>query len=315
MTKLLALSLLPLSACVEFDPGSLITDTRVLGATVQVEGDLERATPRPGETANLGFVIEGVVLEPVVSWSLAVCLPTSTTCAEASLTSSTGRGSAPTLQVRVPAESALGDARSLHIEGVICMRGEPDATRSRCVGDQADGTPLVYELALARRDDDENLQPNVAQTRFRFDGQEWPEGDALAQGCRAQPELPQALADEKEHRITIELGPDARELYVGPDGEAMYEELQLSTFVNAGELERQFSFVSAADERERPAIELKWTSPKRKRVEGNDLGVRLLVLVRDSRGGLSRLERSLCTVREASGQLSARAVRTLDAGD
>jgi hypothetical protein len=315
MNKWIALSLLPWTACVEFDPGSLITDTRVLGAAVQVEGDAERATPRAGEAANVSFVIEGVVADPVVSWSLAVCLPSQTACAGAELTRSEGRGSMPTLRVPVPAESALGDARSLHIEGVICTRGEPDATRSGCLGEDAQGTPLVYQLALARRDGDENLQPNMAQTRFRFDGQDWPEGDALAQGCRAQPELPTALADAKEHRITIELGPDARELYIGPKSEALYEELQLSTFVNAGELERQFSFVSATDDRERPTVELKWTAPKQKRLQGNDLGVRLLVLVRDSRGGLSRLERSLCTVRPASGQLSARDARTADPGD
>jgi hypothetical protein len=308
MNKLIALSLLMVPACVEFDPGSLITETRVLGAIVQVEGDPERATPHPGETANVAFVIEGVPMDPVVSWSLAVCLPTASSqdpCLENVLTSALGTGTSPSLRIVVPADSALGDARSLHVSGVICTQGEPDATRSHCTGE---GVPLVYELALAREADhsDENLQPSLQQTRLRLDGEDWSAGAALTQGCTAQPELPHLEADEKEHRITIELGPDARELYVGPDMEASYEELQLSTFVSAGELERQFSFVSPSDDRERPTVELKWTASKRRDLHGGaDLGVRFLVLVRDGRGGLTRLERALCVVRPDSGQLSA----------
>ncbi|HEX5655932.1 MAG TPA: hypothetical protein VFX59_02005 [Polyangiales bacterium] len=290
MNKLIALALLPLAACVpEFDPGSLIKDTRVLGAKVEVEGDAERSTPHPGETANVVFVIEGVEKDPVVSWSLAVCLPaplTNAPCPESVLARSEGTGTTPTLQVVVPAESALGDASSLHVSGVI------------------DGTPLVYELALARSLDEDNLQPSLQQTRFKLDGKDWFEGEALVRGCRAQPELPQVNADEKEHKISITLGPDARELYVGADMEAIYEELQLSTFVSAGELERQFSFVESNDDRERPTVDIKWTAPKRLR-DTADLGVRLLVVVRDSRGGLSVLERALCTVRPSSGQLSA----------
>jgi len=311
MNKLIVLSLLTLSACVELDPGSLITETRVLGAKVEVEGDPERATPRPGETASVSFLIEGVAASPTVSWSLAVCLPPAShvdPCPETMLASSAGSGTEPTLRLVVPADSALGDARSLHVSGVVCTRGEPDETGSHCLGDGADGTPVVYEVALAREADgaDENLQPSLQQTHLRLDGKDWREGSALAQGCRAQPELPQVVADEKEHRLTIELGPDARELYVGTAREALYEELQLSTFVTAGELERQFSFVSASDDRERPTVELKWTAPKSGRLQGAaDLSVRFWLLVRDSRGGIARIERALCVVRAPSGQLSA----------
>lgn len=300
MNKLIALSLLPLAACVELPPGSLIAETRVLGARVEVEGDLERASPHPGEIANVSFVIAGVTMDPIVSWSLDVCLPTANACTP--LASSEGTGTTPTLRVVVPAESALGNAGSLHVTGEIC-------TDASC----SEKTPLEYELALARSADDDNVQPSLQQTRFKFDGKEWPEGEALAQGCRAQPELPQALADEKEHKISITLGPDARELYVGPDMEASYEELQLSTFCSAGELERQFSFVESADDRERPTVEIKWTAPKKKRLhDAADLGVRFLVVVRDSRGGLSTLERALCTVRPTTGQVSALAARTAD---
>ncbi|MET0344360.1 MAG: hypothetical protein ABW252_25330 [Polyangiales bacterium] len=309
MNKLIILSLLTVTGCAEFEPGSLLTETRVLGAKVQVAGDPERATPRPGETADLTFVIEGVTPSPVVRWSLAVCLPTSAPapCSQTPLTSAAGAGTTPSVRLVVPADSALGDARTLHVSGVICTEGEPDDGRGGCVGDGAEGTPLVYELALARGADggDLNRQPNVQQTRLRFDGKAWNEGTALVQGCAAQPELPQAVANEKEHRITIELGPDARELYMGPGGRATYEELQLSTFVDAGELERQFSFVSPTDARARPTVELKWTAPKQSRVQTADRGVRFVVLVRDGRGGLARIERAICAVRASSGQVSA----------
>lgn len=310
MKKLIALSFLTVSACAEFDPGSLITETRVLGAQVSVEGDEDRSSPHPGETATVSFVIEGVVPKPEVRWSLALCLPSSSPqapCGDDLLATSEGSGTTPTLRVVVPADSALGSARALHVSGVVCTHGEPDAERTGCVGDDADGVPLVYDLALARDPDgsDENRQPSMQQTELRFDGKEWEEGSALTRGCMAQPELPQAVADEKEHRITIVLGPDARELYVGADREATYEELQLSTFVSAGELERQFSFVSPSDDRERPTVEIKWTAPKAKHLTGADEGVRFVLLVRDARGGLARLERALCAVRSASGQLSA----------
>jgi hypothetical protein len=311
MRKLIALSLWTVPACVEFDPGSLITETRVLGAQVQVEGDPERSTPRPGETAHVEFVIAGVELDPRVAWSLSACLPgerSADACTDV-LASAEGTGTTPGLRIAIPAESALGRVRFMRVVGLICTRGSVDVVNARCVGDHADGTPLRYDLALAREADgsDENLQPSIQQVRLRFDGEEWRGRSALAQGCAGQPELPKVIADEREHRITIELGPDTRELYVGADERASYEELQLSTFVTGGELERQFSFVEPSDTRERPVVQIEWTAPSRKQLHGADeLGVRLLVLVRDSRGGLSQVERALCVVRTASGHLSAR---------
>src|SRR6478752_5070111 len=52
---------------------SLIEETRVLGARVEVEADETRASPMPGERASLHFFVATPNAEPQLSYALSVC--------------------------------------------------------------------------------------------------------------------------------------------------------------------------------------------------------------------------------------------------
>lgn len=305
MNKLIPLTLaaLGLTACATFDPGSLITDARVLGVQVEVDGDPVRTSPRPGESARISLLLAGVEASPVVKWALVVCAPSdapSATCQGEPLAFASGTGTTPTLTLTVPSEAQLGKTSALQVGGIVCQRGEPELTSAgaRCTGEGADGTTLVYELALARAADgsDENLAPELSQTVLRFDEQAWTTTNLEAPSCVDQG-LPTFHADEKEHDIDIELGGDVRELTSSGDDDAVFEELQLSHFVTAGELSRQFSFVEPTDQSERPKVRVKWTAPKAKKLVGDSQTASLTLIVRDMRGGIARTERVFCIVR------------------
>lgn len=305
MNKLIPLSLaaLGLTACASFDPGSLISDARVLGVQVEVDGDPLRTSPRPGEDARVSLLLAGVDADPVVKWALVVCAPSDTpsaTCQGEPLAFASGTGTTPNLTLTVPGEAQLGKTRALQVGGIVCQRGEPELTGAgaRCTGEGADGTTLVYQLALARAADgsDENLAPDLTQSVLRFDAQAWTTTSLESPSCVDQG-LPTFRADEKEHDIDIELGTDTRELTKSPDDEAVYEELQLSHFVTAGELSRQFSFVEPTDTSERPTVRVKWTAPEAKKLATDSQTALLTLIVRDMRGGIARTERVFCIVR------------------
>jgi len=58
-----------------FDPASLIATTRVLGARIEVEGAPDRATPLPGETADVTWLVTSPEATPPLGWAFAVCTP------------------------------------------------------------------------------------------------------------------------------------------------------------------------------------------------------------------------------------------------
>lgn len=297
-----ALALLSLSACADpFDHGSLIVEPRVLGVQVEVQGAPRRASPHPGETVHITLLTASLEVQPVFRWALAVCVASAdphAPCQGEPLLVQQDTSSAPSLTLVVPTERELFGASALSLFGVVCSRGEPmaDASGGHCAGDGAHGTPLVYQLALAS-DGDENLQPDLTQTTFELDGAGWPANVSLQPGCAAQPDLPRVHADGKGHDVTIALGPSARETYLAPDRQTVREELALSHFVTAGELSRQFSFVEPSDATLEPEITLSWKAPHASELTGSEQTVRLIVLVRDLRGGIAQIERSLCVVR------------------
>jgi len=304
-TKLfpISLALLSLAACESFTPGSLITDTRVLGARVEVEGDPSRSTPRPGERVLVSLLVAGSRETPVLSWALAACLPGGSAgadCVGEPLGTALGISGRPELTLTVPSDSALGSSTKLQLGGIVCVAGTPELSESgaRCVGDGAVGTVVLFDLPLARASDgsDDNQQPDLTDTGFALDDVPWTATSADPSGCASQA-LPEVRADEQEHDITIELGPSARELHLGPDRQVVYEELQLSHFSSAGELSRQFTFVEPEDDRERPRVSVKWTAPRASELLGDTQTVRLILVVRDLRGGIALSERALCVVR------------------
>jgi hypothetical protein len=288
MHKLIVLALLALTACDDpFKPGSLITDTRVIGARVEVEGDSERAAPAEGESAQVTLLLAAPNGTPLLSsWALVACLDE--VCA-APLATAEGSDGVPTLQLTLPPRELLGAARAIQVFGVVCSAGQA-ADSGGCRGANAEGTTLTFALELAT-EQGENLNPDLSGSSFRYAGKELVVTDPGA--CPG----PRIKADGKEHDLSIELGQQVRELYLGSDGQELREGLQISHFVTEGELERQFSFVEASDPRARPRIELSWKLPTAKHVKDGERPARLLTVVRDLRGGTSMIEHAICLTR------------------
>src|SRR6185369_9529468 len=51
-----------------------LTETRVIGAKVTVEGAPERAWPARGESARVEWLVVGPDPDPAVGWAFAVCV-------------------------------------------------------------------------------------------------------------------------------------------------------------------------------------------------------------------------------------------------
>src|SRR4051812_49256549 len=59
-----------------FDPASLVQTTRVLGARVTAGTDVpSRASPVPGETASVTWLVRGPTAPGPQGWAFALCQP------------------------------------------------------------------------------------------------------------------------------------------------------------------------------------------------------------------------------------------------
>jgi hypothetical protein len=289
-----------LAACDEFDPGSLIEDTRVLGVQVSVVDDPERASPLPGETAEVRVVVASPEQTPTLRWAFVACaMNRDGSCAEPVLGPFQGESAEPRFLLEVPSAGMLGHAESLQLLGVVCDAGEPALDgdgQPECSGKGAHGTALTLNLALGQ-DDQVNHNPRVDNARITLDGKSFAAdtGDVAQGSCSDDDSVPQLKANGKEHKLTLELDASVREQYREEQGRSeQLEDLQISHFVTAGELERQFSFVEDGQAGVNPRVKLSWDAPKAKAVaEGGEL-VRFVFVVRDLRGGLAVTERALC---------------------
>jgi hypothetical protein len=284
-----------------FDPASLIETTRVVGARVEVEGAPERATPKPGETANVTWLLTSPGATPPVSWAFAVCTPgTSLGCDGAPLMLFTGTASPPRLSIPVPSAGDLGAATKLIVYGEICdgvasnPTFDPQSGAPGCTG--GGGTTVSVSLRL-QLGDEANHNP-VAERAFTFDGQPWP---PLATGADACVAGPRVSAGTKDHVLGYTTRETDRELYTAMLGDppvptSVRETLQISQFTTAGELKSQFSFIDGADANAPTAVDVKWTAPKAVDVPVAGLPVTFTFVVRDDRDGIDWTTRVACVV-------------------
>src|ERR1700709_2072753 len=100
-----------------FDPASLINTTRVLGARVEVEGAPDRASPVPGETANVTWLVTSPDGAPSPRWPFRAC--TTPGCESGVLAQFEGTDSPPVLALPVPSSDILGSATSVIVIGEI----------------------------------------------------------------------------------------------------------------------------------------------------------------------------------------------------
>jgi len=125
---------------------------------------------------------------------------------------------------------------------------------------------------IAVSDDASNRHPSLAPAFF-IDGAPWPDG-----GCA----VPGAARVAGEVTLAVELGPDAREPVEGGA-----EELLVSHLTTAGELDRYYSIVPPD---EAPRLEVPFRPDEAP--DGTDATIHFIV--RDDRGGVSWIQRSLC---------------------
>lgn len=271
-----------------------IQELRVLGARAEVEGDTERATPEAGEAASVTWLVadpSGALPETV--WSLSVCVALETNygvpiCRDepfAVAEQDTLGTAVPRIDFVVPDEETLGDAQNLAVLGVICDGGTADASafgEAGCGSDQV--TQRVSLAVFLGGGDAENHNPDLGTSELFVDDELWEE----ANDCASSDALI-VPADGASHSLTLELTEDAREAETRRLDEVNVESLQISHFATAGSLERRFSNVPP--DSQDFTQELNWTAPKQ--IDTADQ-VSFFFVVRDQRGGLSWLTRTLC---------------------
>jgi hypothetical protein len=295
-THAIVLAALGVAGCgPTFDPASLITTTRVVGARIEVEGAPDRASPLPGETANVTWLVTAPDGVPPLGWAFTVCTAGPTLgCDGGVLAQFEGTDSPPRLAIAVPSLEVLAGATSLVVYGEICDRVDSSPTFDAqtgvpgCTG--GGGTTVTLVVSL-QQGDDVNHNP-IADRAFTFDGEPWP-----AQGDGADPCVtgPRVVAGTKDHIIGNTTDGADRELYTTTEGPSR-ESLQVSQFTTAGKLTSQFSFVEATDTSAATTVEVPWEAPATADVPV-DGTVTFTFVTRDNRGGTDWTTRTACVER------------------
>lgn len=304
--------LLGLAGCIlmagcgpQFDPGSLVDKTRVLGARIEVDGAPDRAAPTPGETANVSWLVTSPGATPPLAWAFAACLrgaaagKSTLTCADEPLARFEGSSSPPQISIPVPSAATLGGAASVVLYGQICAGADsvptfdPQGGLSGCTGGR--GTTVSLDVAL-QLGADVNHNP-TADRAFTFDGAAWP---ARAGGDDPCARGPRVAAGSKDHVIGNTTDGGDRERYtaivLGDPAVATpaRERLQISQFTTAGKLKSQFAFVEATDDSAATTVDVSWEAPQPAEVPANGAPVTFTFVIRDERGGADWTTRTAC---------------------
>jgi len=301
-----ALCAVVVTGCIEgFDPPSLITKSRPIGARVEVAGDADRPWPAPGEVAAVRWLVVGPEEPDPLTWGFVVCpailTPTGDRfCAGEPFGfgfSAAPAVAEPTLSFTVPPAEALGPLEEILVLGIICVDGTPAIDMEpfdvRCEGDGAQGTLVTFAIPLAL-EGRTNRSPTIPADAITFDDGAWaePVGTVPLEGCASVAggtELPSVRAGADP--VVLHLQPVASDREIYTVGDQMGREtLTFSHFVTSGELERQFSVVDddTAD------VTVEWTPPAVEDVSADGTRVRFHFVVRDGRGGIAWTARELC---------------------
>lgn len=278
-----------LAGCAEeFDPPSLIDKTRPLGAEVRVDGEPNRSTPRPGETATVTWLMATPGAMPSLAWMFAVCraglATTAEACTPTPFATFTGTDS-PSFRFDVPSQEILGGATRLLITGQICADGaptlDPQTGMPTCPGQ---GNTVTATLFLQQADDG-NHSPALPERPFTFDGADW-----MADGAGDCAGLPSVAIGSKDHVLRLRVLAEDRETYGAGDTTAR-EQLQLSQFTTAGELGQTYFVVEPSNQDPWNDLESKWDAPETMPPDGQ---VHFIFVARDLRGGVTHTTRTVC---------------------
>ncbi len=277
---------------------SLIEETRVLGARVEVMADPQRSSPKPGESALLRLFVAAPSGAPNVGYALSVCAVSPTnngfpTCAGAPFASTLQAEPSlepPQLGFTVPAELDLAATPHGFAQAWICPESvasvASDGTPSCAEGI---GTEVAFEFNLGAPDES-NQNPTFTEAALTLDGAPWP---AFDPGNSACPGAAPELSAGSKHTLAVALDDeDFEPLLQATPAEPARETLLLSAFADAGTLSHAFLSLSAgASVGER---QLSWEAPGTGGAAPQL--VRFYFVVRDARGGEDFTTRAVCAV-------------------
>jgi hypothetical protein len=286
------------------DP-QLIEENRVLAARVEVEGEPERASPAPGESVTVRWLVADPAERRPLSWAFAACeaadvargLPICNSPPFVSVESGDPVLAEPAMQFTVPQPGRLTGAERLVIQGVICADGAArlggSYEQARCQGEGAQTTLVMLYVTLSS-DGVANANPSLAGLPVRLDRSPWDESDPtwleLPSCVDAPAELPRVRAGSGEHELQLEPASELREPLTDDPLHRSIETLQLSHFSTAGSLERPYSVIEG--ESADSLVSVPWQAPG-SASSGGDL-VRFYIVARDLRGGADWTVRALC---------------------
>ncbi len=274
---------------------SLIEETRVLGARVEVDGDPTRSSPQPGERAQLRLFVAAPDAPARASYALSLCavspvnsgFPNCAGAPFASTLQAEPSTSAPELDFQVPADLDRTATPHGFAQALVCPNSTTkQAENSALSCTDGAGTELNFEFDLGGPDY-ENHSPSITERALALDGEAWLESDPKA-GC---PDGLPAVAAGSKHSIGITLQDSDFEPLVQTTAiEPGREALLVSQFSSAGKLNHAFLSVSAdtaAADRQ-----VTWEAPA---VSAHaPTLVRFYFVVRDARGGEDFATRALC---------------------
>jgi hypothetical protein len=269
----------------------LIEKTRVLTARVEVAGEPSRASPLPGETVNVRFLVVAPEPEPAFAFSLASCvaIDSASTVPECR-GEPIARGASleplaelPSMEFVTPAE--LTGSEWLAVTGVICPAGGTlnGETTDACSNGRAQAVSVDFPL-------DDGSAPNTNPTLLTvgLDGAELSVDTASSEDCSA---LPQIKAGSKQHPLRVEVDPNSRDpLPVVESSDAPRESLLVSYFITHGILEHAWGSLPSSGTTH--AVTTRWDAP----ATGDALVARIIIVVRDGRGGSDFTERRVCVM-------------------
>jgi hypothetical protein len=282
----------------EFDPPSLVTTTRVVGARVEASGTDDRASPAPGENANVTWLVTAPAAVPPLQWAFALCLPghpNTQECGATPFAVFTGAGNPPVVPIAVPAAETLGGADRVLLYGRICDDSAPVFDPASGYPACASGHGTTASVTIALQTTPEANHNPTADRGFTLDGQDWPASAAGADPCVAGPSV---VAGTESHVLGFQTVAADRETYTTLHGDPPVptptrESLQISAFTTSGKLKSPFAFVEAAADGATTPLELKWNAPKLADITA-PTPVTFTFVSRDNRGGTDWTTRTAC---------------------
>jgi hypothetical protein len=253
---------------------------RVLGARASADADPARATLAPGERGTLTWLVVGPTPPVRRGWAFAACVPPAglladPACAAPAIAFGSGESSDESvpMPLSIPPVEATGDATELLVLAAFCDGGAPALDARAFAATCPSGAPLLASTKVRLARAGANQNPALEGASFRVDAAPWSVATTCdgAASIGAGQKVPLRVTLPSSLRETTADGPEA---------------LVLSSFVDQGTLDRQFSAVDPGDSGD---VAIDYTAPAQ-------VGARasFVFVLRDGRGGTSFARRVLC---------------------